>query len=77
MSTLASVYLHNNVFTIIHNFCETSILKIYTTQLRSKRIVEVHGGRIWTGNNAEGSGATFAFGLPIITLSSPLSERSR
>jgi hypothetical protein len=76
MSTLAAVYPHNNVLTIIHNFCETSILKIYTTQLRSNRIVEAQSGRIWTGNNADGGGATFAFSLPIITFS-PMSERSR
>lgn len=77
MSTLAAVHANNNVFTIIHSFCETSILKIYTTQLRSKRIVGAHGGRIWTGNNADGSGATFAFSLPVGTFSSPMSERSR
>jgi signal transduction histidine kinase len=31
----------------------------------SKGIVEAHGGRIWGGNNIDGSGASFAFSLPV------------
>jgi len=31
----------------------------------SKGIVEAHGGRIWAQNNAHGSGAVFAFTLPV------------
>jgi signal transduction histidine kinase len=35
----------------------------------SKNIIEAHGGRIWAENNAAGEGATFAFSLPILSLS--------
>jgi signal transduction histidine kinase len=31
----------------------------------SKNITEAHGGRIWAENNPEGSGATFAFSIPV------------
>jgi len=31
----------------------------------SKSIVEAHGGNIWAENNANGSGATFTFSLPV------------
>jgi len=31
----------------------------------SKNIVESHGGRIWTENNANGKGAVFYFTLPL------------
>ena len=32
----------------------------------SKSIVEVHGGRMWAENNADGKGAVFYFTLPTI-----------
>jgi signal transduction histidine kinase len=31
----------------------------------SKNIIEVHDGKIWAGNNANGRGATFAFSIPL------------
>ena len=31
----------------------------------SKRIVEAHGGKIWTENNADDSGTTFSFTFPL------------
>lgn len=31
----------------------------------SKGIVNAHGGKIWARNNKDGSGATFAFSLPL------------
>jgi signal transduction histidine kinase len=33
--------------------------------LISKSIVEAHGGRIWSENNKDGKGSTFAVSLPI------------
>jgi signal transduction histidine kinase len=32
----------------------------------SKSIIEASGGRIWAEKNADGKGATFMFGLPVI-----------
>lgn len=32
----------------------------------SKNIIEAHGGTMWAGNNADGSGATFFFSLPYL-----------
>jgi signal transduction histidine kinase len=40
----------------------------------SKGIIEAHGGKIWAENNPNGTGATFAFSLPLIT---PKSETLR
>ena len=31
-----------------------------------KSIIEVHGGKIWAGNNTDGKGATFTFSLPSV-----------
>jgi signal transduction histidine kinase len=31
----------------------------------SKNIIEAHGGKIWAENNANGSGATFGFNIPV------------
>jgi signal transduction histidine kinase len=33
----------------------------------AKSIVEAHGGKIWAENNADGKGARFTMGLPILT----------
>jgi signal transduction histidine kinase len=32
----------------------------------SRKIIEAHGGKIWAGNNPDGKGATFSFGLPLV-----------
>ncbi|HLG37001.1 MAG TPA: HAMP domain-containing sensor histidine kinase, partial [Nitrososphaera sp.] len=32
----------------------------------SRNIIEAHGGTMWAGNNADGSGATFFFSLPYL-----------
>jgi signal transduction histidine kinase len=37
-----------------------------------KNIIEAHGGKIWTKNNNEDKGATFAFTLPVVTQISPI-----
>ena len=42
----------------------------------SKKLVELHGGRMWLETNA-GAGACFAFSLPIVTLSEPDSSPIR
>ncbi|MGC2426475.1 MAG: HAMP domain-containing sensor histidine kinase, partial [Nitrososphaeraceae archaeon] len=31
----------------------------------SKSIIQAHGGRIWVKTNAEGTGVTFAFSMPL------------
>lgn len=32
----------------------------------SKRIIEIHGGKIWAENNKAEPGATFSFSLPLV-----------
>lgn len=51
-------------------FCtkSSSVLETTGTGLGlyiSKSIIEAHGGRIWAQNNAQGTGATFSFSLPV------------
>jgi signal transduction histidine kinase len=40
----------------------------------SKNVIEAHGGRMWAENNADGSGATFFFTLPLLTAESQRTE---
>ena len=47
-------------------FATTSLEGVGLGLYISKRIVEAHDGRIWTENNSNGKGATFAFVLPCL-----------
>ncbi|HXX98159.1 MAG TPA: ATP-binding protein [Candidatus Bathyarchaeia archaeon] len=40
----------------------------------SKGIVEVHGGKVWAENNAEGKGATFSLTLPTVDREIPQAD---
>ncbi len=70
---IVNVYVHDNgnginpeiVSRLFTKFASKSFQGTGLGLYISKRIIEIHGGKIWGKNNKDDKGATFSFSLPI------------